>query len=136
MGYQLKLFLPAALMAAVLLPGGMAAEPMIDRTQLDTIAKAAKTPADHAKVAKQFRLRAEEWDAKAEKHEAAVRSLQARPKSAMEHKWPAMANNKPLEKERQLAIEARRSAVELNARAEFHYRASIESQYADTPTEP
>jgi hypothetical protein len=65
-----------------------------------------------------------------------VKRLQARPKSAMEHKWPAMANNQSLEKARQLAVEARRAALESNDLAEFHYRASIETQFVDAPAEP
>jgi len=114
--------LPIALIAMTL-----GAEPMMDRTELESVAKAAKTSVDHAKVAKQYRLRAEEWNTKAERHEAEVKRLQARPRNAMDHKWPAMANNSPLNKERQLAVEARRASVELTERADYHYRASIEA---------
>jgi hypothetical protein len=132
-----KRTLPIAMMTLALIPAGIAgAEPMVDRGNLEAVAKAAKTPADHAKVAKQYRLRAEEWKTKAEKHEADVKRLKARHKSAMEYKWPAMANNQSLEKARQMAVEARRAALESNELAEYHYRASIESQFVDAPAEP
>jgi hypothetical protein len=44
--------LPIAVMTLALIPVGVAgAEPMVDRGNLEAVAKAAKTPADHAKVA-------------------------------------------------------------------------------------
>jgi flagellar motor protein MotB len=124
--------LTMALAAALLMafsPALTAAEP-VDEAKLEAMARDAKSPADHAKVAKQYRLRAEAFEAKANKHEEEARKLQAQPRSPLEMKWPAMAR-KPWEREAQLAIEARRAAGEAYAAADKHIRLAVETQLAE-----
>ena len=84
------------------------------------------SPAEHAKLAKEYRLRAESFEAQAKKHEAEARKLHARPRSPIAHKWPAMSPE-PWVKERQLAMEARRAAKESMEIADNHMRASVEA---------
>jgi len=108
----------------------VAAEPMVGAEKLETMAKNAKTPGEHAAVAKQFRLRAESFAAKAEKHEAEARKLANGPRIGIDAKWPAMARNTAA-KEKQLAMEARRAAQENYALADQHIRFVIEKEFAE-----
>jgi hypothetical protein len=124
--------LTMALAAALLLafpPASTAAEP-VDEAKLEAMARDAKTPAEHAKVAKQYRLRAEAFETNAKKHEEEARKLQAQPRSPLELKWPAMAR-KPWERETQLAMQARRAAQEAYAVADKHIRLAVEAQLAE-----
>lgn len=132
-----KITVLAAALAATHLTA-TAAEPLVEPANLQALSKAARTPADHAKVARQFRLQAEQYEAKAARHDAEVRALQNRWKAPLAHKWPAMANHPQLDQHRSQAIEARRAANECRQQAERHYQASIEKQYAEdgASTEP
>lgn len=94
-------------------------------TQLARLAREARTPGEHAKVAKSYREQAEAFDAQAATHEARVAELSKSP-SPMAHKWPAMASP-DMTKERQRAVEARRAARESRAAADRHLRMSVEA---------
>jgi outer membrane lipopolysaccharide assembly protein LptE/RlpB len=95
---------------------------------LEAMAREADTPREHAQVAKQYRLRAEDFQAKAAKHEAAARTLRNN-RNPMSHKWPAMANG-GRERESQLAVQARRAAQECFAIADRHVSLAVESEHA------
>ena len=124
----------AALAAAallVLLPATAVAKgPAVEPEKLEKLAAKASTPAEHATVAKQYRLRAEALDATAEKHEAEARKLSNGPANPMAAKWPAMAG-RSAQTERQLAVQARRAAQECYARADHHLRLAVEAQLAE-----
>lgn len=129
---KLTLGLFAASMAALWTPA-LAQEP-IAGSKLEQMAEAAQSPAEHVAVAKEFRLRAENFEAKAKKHEETAQKLQAQPKSAIAHKWPAMSRQ-PWVKERQLAIEAQRAAKESFDLADRHMRLGVEA-LADASERP
>ncbi len=93
---------------------------------LKDLAAAASTPAEHAKVAKQYRAHAGQLEEKAQKHEAEARRLEAMPRPAIEHKWPAMGRQ-PWIEERKLAMQARRAANEARAIAEKHVWLTVET---------
>jgi hypothetical protein len=111
--------------ATVLAVAPVIAGPMVERGKLEKMAENADTPKEHATVAKQYRLQAEEFERKAAKHEAEARKLQASAGNPMAHKWPAMAP-RPWEKQRQLAMEARRAAAECLQAADRHMQLSVE----------
>jgi hypothetical protein len=93
---------------------------------LQQMAKAATTSAQHAQVSKQYTLRAEQFEAKAKKHEANAAELAARKNNyAMTHKWPAMIQG-PIDREKQLAIEARRAAEESLTLAAKHGQQALQ----------
>jgi hypothetical protein len=120
----------AALGVALLLGAGIAAaEPVIEAEKLETMAKAAKTSTEHATVAKHYRLRAEAFEAKARQHETEARKLSG-PRIGIDAKWPAMAR-KTAQREKQLAMEARRAAQENYALADKHIRMVIEIEHAE-----
>lgn len=111
-----------------------AAEP-VDRATMEThrleaLSKDAKTAAQHAAVARQYRLRAEALEAKAVQHEAGARKLKALPRPGMAYKWPAMTA-RPWEKDEKLARESRQAAQEAYAVADRHLRLSVEAQAAE-----
>lgn len=107
-----------------------AVEPVVDAQRLETLAKSADTQAEHAYVAKQYRLRSEALETKAIEHEKKAAELKAAPRSPMAYKWPAMAN-KPWEKEQKLAMQARRASQEALALANRHIRLSVETLAAE-----
>jgi hypothetical protein len=117
------------LAVSFMLGSSMAAEPMPEARKLEAMAKAARTPEQHAAVAKQYRLRAEQFEAKAAAHEAEARKLSERPRHAMDYKWPAMTNSQR-DQQRRLAMEARRAAGECRAVAERHVQFAVEAQFA------
>ena len=94
-------------------------------SEIARLAETADTPAKHADVAKQFRARAADLTAAAVKHEAEVKRLE-RERFPVEHKQPAALANRPLMRERQLAMEARRGAREALAQAELHTQLAVE----------
>jgi hypothetical protein len=104
----------------------MAQEKVTKNATLEQMAEAAQTPAEHVKVSKQYRLRAEGFDLKAKQHEDEARKLEKQPRSPIEHKWPAMAKQ-PWIKERERALEARRAANESREIADRHMRLSVEA---------
>ena len=93
---------------------------------LEQMAEAAQSPAEHVKVSKQYRDRAESFEAKAKQHEEQARKLEKQPRSPMDQKWPSMARQ-PWVKERQLAMEARRAANESREIADRHMRLGVEA---------
>ncbi len=106
------------------------AEPRMDEKKLHEMALSAKTPAEHATVAKHYRLRAENFEAKAKSHDAEVRRLSSGPVIGIDAKWPAMAR-KTWQQERQHAMEARRAAEECYAVADRHVRLAVEAGFAE-----
>lgn len=102
-----------------------AAEPVSEMAKLHRMAQEATTSADHAKVAKLFRLQGEAMEAKASTHEKNAKEFEARPKSPLAHKWPAMAPRQGRE-ERALAVQARRAAQESFDLAAKHIQLAVE----------
>jgi hypothetical protein len=99
---------------------------------LQQMAKSATTSAQHAAVSKQYTLRAEQFEAKAKKHEANAAELAARKNNyAMTHKWPAMIQG-PIDREKQLAIEARRAAEESLTLAAKHGQQALQLEARGT----
>lgn len=91
-----------------------------DEPKLQTLAKSANTPAEHAVVAKAYSEWAAELDAKAKKHEAEAEKLANSPNyNPMRHKWPAMVQG-PIDREKRLAMAARRAANEARETAAKH----------------
>ncbi|MCC6390583.1 MAG: hypothetical protein IT167_08270 [Bryobacterales bacterium] len=119
------LFVSKSALALALMGSSMAAGSQLEAAKLEDLATEARTPAQHAAVSRQFRLRAEALDSKAAGHEANVKKL-TKSAGAMVQKWPGMAT-KPLETEREKAMEARRAARESRKLAEKHLRLSVEA---------
>jgi hypothetical protein len=86
---------------------------------LQALSLAASSVEEHQDVAKRARTQAAELNAKADRHEKRVAELMAQPAPPIAHKWPAM-QPKPWEKERKLAVQARRGAVEAAQLAARH----------------
>lgn len=98
----------------------------VNEQNLQQMAKAATTSAQHSEVAKQYTLRAEQFEAKAKKHEAAAAELAARKGNyAMSQKWPAMTQG-PIDREKRLAVEARRAAEESLTLAAKHGQQAVQ----------
>ena len=112
------------LTVAVVLPI-TGAEPVVEASKLSALARDAQTPAEHAAVAKQYRLRAESFEAQAAEYEQSAKRRQ-QAAGPMIHKWPAMAPP-AVQKDKQKAVEARRAARESRELAERHLRDSVES---------
>jgi hypothetical protein len=93
--------------------------------EVHLMAKNAATTEEHATVAKQYRLQAEALAAKAVEHEAEVKRLM-RSGGPMVHKWPALAP-KGIQREKDLALEARRASRESQRLADHHVRLSVEA---------
>ena len=93
--------------------------------EVHLMAKNATTTGEHAAVAKQYRLQAEQLTAKAVEHEAEVTRLM-RSAGPIVHKWPAMAP-KGIQRAKDQAIEARRASRESQRLADHHLRMSVES---------
>lgn len=91
-----------------------------DAERLQKQARAASTPSAHAEVARGYQQWADTLDAKAAKHEANVQRMAGdNGYNPIRHKWPAMAAA-PAERERRLALQARRAANEARALALKH----------------
>lgn len=97
--------------------------------EIAKMAENARTAADHAAVAKAYRLRAESFAEMAEKYEAEVAKKNNGPKIGMESKWPAMSRNAS-QREKQKAISARRSARECEQLAAYHTQLAVEAGFA------
>ena len=119
------LILPAVLIFSSLAPA-YAAEPVMEIAKLERMAESARSATEHSEVSKQYRLRAEHFEAKATQHEEQARKMESRPRTALEHKWPGMSRQ-PWVKERQLAMHARRAASESYSLADRHMRLSVEA---------
>lgn len=74
---------------------------------------------DEARIAKQYREQAVRQKEKAEYHEARAEKLMPRGYAPMAHKWPGLANA-AANRERSLAIQARRAAAEASRLALEH----------------
>jgi len=109
----------------VLAAGSASAQRVNERQDLQTMARAASTTAEHASVARQYRLEGEAFAAKASEHEANVNRMTKSAGSIM-HKWPSMAPG-ALRAEKDLAMAARRSSEESFRLADHHLRLSVES---------
>lgn len=96
----------------------VAAESALGSKDIEKLAKVAQSPAEHAKVAKHYRLRAESLTEKADRLEREVRQQKASP-SPMAQKWPAMVVN-ARERKEQVAMQARRAAHESLVLAQRH----------------
>ena len=91
-----------------------------DSQKLQAMAKSASTPEAHSEVALGYRDWAATLDAKAAKHEDNAERLANSPVyNPMRYKWPAMAAA-PAERERRLAMQARRAANEARTLAQKH----------------
>ena len=90
----------------------------LDAAGIERMAKDAKSPADHARVATQYELRGKSLEERADKIEGEVRQDKAAP-SAMATKWPAMVVN-ARERREQSAMQARRAAEECYRLAQHH----------------
>lgn len=117
--------LTAAALAMFLTVPATAQQPASE-AELRTLAENADSASDHARVAKEYRLRAEKFEAEAIEHEQRVKNL-TRSAGAMARKWPGMATNQ-LQKAKRQAVEARRAAQENMALADRHIRLSVEAQ--------
>lgn len=123
-----------ALVGALAVPAA-AVEPSagntIESQELELLARDAKTPAEHANVARHYRLRAEAFEAKATRHEAEARKMSDRTKGhPLSSKWPAMTRNAAAQ-ERQAAMQARRAATESFDLADRHIRLAVEVELAE-----
>lgn len=100
-------------------PGAFAGERAVQK-DLTEMARDASSPADHAKVARQYLDRAEALTAKADKLEQELRASEGN-KTAMHQKWPGLMNAARDKKER-TAMQARRAAQESHNLALHHSR--------------
>jgi len=98
-------------------------------TQLAALARDARTAAQHADVARRYRLQADALDARAAEHAARASAL-VRTAPGIAHKWPAMAP-RALSQAKQDAIEARRAARESRELASRHHAIAVETLAAE-----
>ena len=82
-------------------------------------ASKAIDPQREALLAQQYREKAAAQIEKAKKHEAKAEQLTPKGYAPMQHKWPGLANASA-NRERSLAVQARRAAEEANRRALEH----------------
>lgn len=94
--------------------------------QLAAFAREARTPDQHAEVARRYRQQAEQLDARAAEQET-VAARQAATAPGIVHKWPSMAP-KALTDARVRAVELRKAARESRQLAEHHAHLSVESR--------
>lgn len=124
--------IPMVLIAAlgIFVTLGSASEPtqVPKDKELAKMAEKADTASEHATVAKAYRLRAEAFTKIAEMHEEEVARKQNGPKIGMAAKWPSMSRNS-LQREKQRAIEARRSARECDELAALHTQLAVEKGF-------
>jgi hypothetical protein len=113
---------------SLFLLGAAPVDHVLQPDAIEQLSKKASTPEEHAKAAKQLRLRAEALDAKAAEHEENARNLR-KTTNPMSVKWPAMVQN-GWKRESQLAIQARRAAQECYARAAKHVNLAVEERLA------
>lgn len=106
---------------ALLLSTGTA----MGQTPVAALAEMARTPAEHAQVAKTYRLQADALQSQADELEAHALDV-AKHEGPMPVKWPGLASRE-FQQTRQHAVEARRAARQNRELAEFHLRLSIEA---------
>jgi hypothetical protein len=129
MRWILSGILGLALMVSVAAPA-KGAEALMEIDKLEALAEKADSAKDHAEVAKHYRLRAEHFIEQAKRHESEVARLNKKLHGAMAHKWPAMTRG-AVDREKQLAMQARRAASENMAIAEKHVQLAVEKQLTD-----
>lgn len=124
---RLALVAGAAVVALIAMRGiAMAQDTPDTTTQLAALAREARTPSDHARVAKSYRLQAESFEAKAAEHEARVEKL-TKHQPPIANKWPSMVSGDIAKAKRQV-VDARRAALESRQLADRHLRLSVEAQ--------
>ncbi|MEZ5356597.1 MAG: hypothetical protein R2762_28510 [Bryobacteraceae bacterium] len=102
----------------------------MDPKTVDRNAAAARTANEHLDVARQYEALAQSFDAKALRHdEKAEKLAMRRGYNPMAAKWPAIANG-PADRERNLAIQARRTAAEARELAARHRGLAAEASAA------
>lgn len=96
---------------------------------LSAMASKASTHAEHATVAKHYRLQAQAFEEEAAGHEKRAAKLAASA-PPISHKWPSMAP-RALHEAKQKALDARRAARESHLLAQRHVNLAVEAQSAD-----
>jgi hypothetical protein len=125
--------IPAMALGMILsMPAAFGVEPLVELEKVHKMAKEAVTASDHATVATHYRLHAEAQERKAVAYESEAIALEKErgPLPAMAHKWPSMVR-KAGEKERSLAMQAKRTAKELLALSDKHMKLAIEQGFAE-----
>jgi hypothetical protein len=116
-----------ALVGLMMMPVDVRGQQPRESSELEAMARTAATPEEHARVAKQYRLRAEQFEAKAATHEAAAKRMRIHP-NPLAQKWPSA--NSGAEREVQLALQARRAAQENYKIAARHVGLAVETDHA------
>lgn len=124
----LQVFLVAALISAGTALFAAEKADFPSGSEIAKMAENARTASEHVAVAKAYRLRAESFAEMAEKYETEVAKKNG-PKIGMESKWPAMSRNAS-QREKQKAIDARRSARECEQLAAYHTQLAVEAGFA------
>jgi hypothetical protein len=105
----------------------------VSQDSLVASARSARTAADHADVARQYRERAESLSKDAAKLDQQLQKLATRPQPQMAGKWPAMYGNRDSQHASNLrreALAAKQAAHEATVAAERHYQLAIEQGFA------
>ncbi len=130
------MFVKRSLFAAIVLSAALSSIPerhlkageIQVEDSLLAMSKDATTPAQHAEVAKRFRLHAESLEAKASEHERAATEAARRPLPPIAHKWPAMHRDHT-SRARKLAREHRKAAEKARELASYHLSRSVEAGF-------
>lgn len=105
---------------------------IVTQDALSAQARDARSAADHADVAKQYRLRAESMTHEAAKLDEQLRKLSSRPQPSIAGKWPEMYGNRNSRHATNLrseALAAKRAAHEATLAAERHYQLAVEQGF-------
>lgn len=129
--YVKTLMIPTLAVMFAVAPPAMSAEKGIK--EIEKLAFAANTGAEHTEVAKQYRRKAQERNAEADALEQELRDAQKGPHNPMAVKWPAMVANQRARKQSQ-AMQARRAALELLTLAERHDKLASRSRESSAST--
>ena len=114
-------------LTALAIAAALVSTPNHAAAQAPLVAQAdvARTSAEHAKVARAFRVQADELQAKADELESHASEL-ARQQGPTTVKWPALSSRE-YQQAKQQAAEARRGARQNRELAEQHLRQSLEA---------
>jgi len=116
----------ALLTLALLLGGGGGVASAQDTpAQLAQLARDARSPKQHADVARRYRVQAEALDVKAADQEKQAASM-TRHQPGIAHKWPSMVP-KALTQAKHDAMDTRRAARESRELADRHQRLAVEA---------
>jgi hypothetical protein len=105
----------------------------VNQDSLASQSRSARTAADHAEVAKQYRQRAESLTQEAAKLDQELKKFANRPQPQMAGKWPAMYgnnNSKHATNLRTEAMAAKQAAHEATLAAERHYQLAVEQGFS------